>query len=222
MDYVLNIEEPVKPNYGFLVDYKFAKFMLHLMAFMYLVQSVHAQNNPSDASRGPHNLKIQSWRYSDWTYQCLLPTKHTENVAEPKCDISQSVQAKQNGTNIELFNITLIRANDKSEKVEWALVILIPIGLSIHLPSDFGLIVGKRKPFLTRFRNCNAQGCQVLIPADNSLLNNLKHANNGAGLFRMLNGKVIRVEFSLKGFTKAFNALASGNPVTEQPEDVSG
>ncbi|NKC14518.1 MAG: hypothetical protein GKR94_20750 [Gammaproteobacteria bacterium] len=71
------------------------------------------------------------------------------------------------------------------------------------------------RPFPTRFRHCNAQGCQVVIPADHSLLTNLKRANNGAGLFRLLNGKVIRVEFSLKGFTKAFNALASGDLLEE-------
>ncbi len=81
-----------------------------------------------------------------------------------------------------------------------------------------------KKPFLTRFRNCNAQGCQVVIPADNSLLRSLKRANNGAGLFRLLNSKVVRVEFSLKGFTKAFHALASGNPPIEKnarQKDVS-
>lgn len=211
----------MKQIYKFLVHCKFVKFATCSLVFVYLA---HAQVNPSDAASGRQNFKIQSRQYDDWTYQCLLPTKQAEDESEPKCEISQSVQAEQNGTNVELFNVALIRADDKAGKVKWALVILTPLGLNIHLPSDFGLIVGKKKPFLTRFRNCNAQGCQVVIPADNSLLRSLKRANNGAGLFRLLNGKVIRVEFSLKGFTKAFNALTSGNPPIEQntgQKDVS-
>ncbi len=192
------------------------KFTLYILIFLHLAQPAHAQENPSDASSNHQDFKIQSHQYNDWAYQCLVPTKHAQDAPEPKCEISQPVQAEQNGTNIELFNVALIPANDKAGKVKWALVVVTSLGLDIHLPSDFGLIVGTKNPFLTRFRNCSVQGCQVVIPADNSLLTNLKRANNGVGLFRLLNGKVIRVEFSLKGFTKAFNALASGDPPIEK------
>ncbi|NKC16174.1 MAG: hypothetical protein GKR94_29405 [Gammaproteobacteria bacterium] len=194
---------------------KLAKFTLYPLIVLCLAYPVHAQVSASDASSDRQDLKMQTRQYSDWTYQCLVPSKQAAEVQQPECEIAQSVRAQQNGANIELFNVALIHADDKAGKVKWALVVWMPLGLDIHLPSDFGLIVGKKKPFLTRFRHCNAQGCQVVIPADHSLLTNLKRANNGAGLFRLLNGKVIRVEFSLKGFTKAFNALASGDLLEE-------
>ena len=148
--------------------------------------------------------------------QCLVPTRQAEDAQEPECEKSQSVQAKQNEVYVELFNVALIRANDKAGKVKWAPVVFTLVGLDIHLPLDSGLIVGKKKPFLTRFRICNAQGRQVVIPADNSLLTSMKRASIGAGLFRLLNGKVIRVEFSLESFAKAFDALVSGGPPEEQ------
>jgi hypothetical protein len=38
----------------------------------------------------------------------------------------------------------------------------------------------------------------------------MKQASNGATFFRLLSGQAVKVSFSLKGFTKAFDALSAG------------
>ncbi len=173
---------------------------------------------------GESELKIVSQQFSDWTYQCLVQAEALQTEQEtqkPRCEISQSVRSEFQGGSVEIINLSVSKANDKAGKVKWALVVYVPIGLNIHLPSDFGLIVGKKKPFLTRFRNCDVQGCNVVVPADNSLLKQFRRAHDGAARFRRLDGQVVEVKFSLAGFTKALNALGSGDlPLSQGKEDT--
>ena len=153
--------------------------------------------------------QILQQRFKDWNYRCVVSKEGNGASGKPafkqNCEISQSVEIEQEGKRVVVLNLAVSRAQDKAKKVNWALVALAP--LDIHLPSDFGLVIGKRKPLLTKYRNCNHLGCWAVIAANNSVINGLKKAHEGAGLFRLLNGKVVRVVFSLKGFTKAFGAL---------------
>lgn len=206
---------------------KIILLILHLAASLLLCSSSGAQQKTKQeaATEGTERpkFKIVSQQFSDWTYQCLVSASDNESeqkAPKPRCEISQSVQRVFEDRAVEIINMSLTQANDKAGKVKWALVVLAPLGLNIHLPSDFGLIVGKKKPFLTRFRNCSAQGCQVVIPADNSLLTSFKRANDGAARFRLLDGQVVEVKFSLAGFTKAFNALGSGSLPVQQNVQV--
>ncbi|CUX66776.1 hypothetical protein AGR6A_Lc70018 [Agrobacterium sp. NCPPB 925] len=114
----------------------------------------------------------------------------------------------QGGKPVEVLNLAISRANDKAGKANWALVALTP--LDVHLASDFGFGAGSAKPSLVRYRNCNHAGCFVIIPLDNSLISQMKQASNGATFFRLLGGQAVKVSFSLKGFTKAFDALSAG------------
>lgn len=203
---------------------RLAKLALCLLTFLCAVPLAHAQADLSDTTIGDvsgasgerQDAEIRSRRHGDWTYRCLVSSRRSEDAPEPECEISQSVQVEQGGALFELFNVALTHVSDESGKVEWALAVLVPFGLDIHLPSDFGLAVGSENPLSARFRNCDAEGCWVVVPVDDSLLANLKLANNGAGLFRLLSGKAVKVEFSLAGFAEAFNALASGNLPEEQ------
>jgi invasion protein IalB len=159
----------------------------------------------SSAVQQPSKQKILQRQYGSWTYRCL----RSKNASKKQsCEISQSVMIEQNGKRIEILNLAISRARDKAGKVDWALVALTP--LDVHLPSDFGLMMGKQKPLQTRYRNCNHLGCWIIIPASKSVIKGLKKSSEGAGIFRLLNGKIVRVVFSLKGFAKAFTALSSG------------
>ena len=178
-------------------------------------ESTQKPVEPSDAVQSQGG-EVRVNRFDDWTYRCLLPAAPASDagsepaqLAEPACEIFQSVFVEQAGGAVEVLNVALSRANDAQARYDWALVVLAP--LDVHLPSDFGLSTDGREPEIVRYRNCNQLGCFVVIPADTALINRLKRANNGAGHFRLVNGQTVKIVFSLIGFTKAFNAMASGD-----------
>lgn len=182
--------------------------------------SANGQANPT---AGPDQApRLLAKRFDDWTWRCVAPA---DGKTPPTCEAAQTVRVNQNGKAIDILNLAVSRASDKSGKVEWALVTLTP--LDVHLPSDFGLTVGggdgkvnqaksktdrsakdSEKPTLTRYRNCNQMGCFVVTPLDAAMITRLKQAHEGAGFFRLVNGKTVKVVFSLKGFDKAIEALA--------------
>lgn len=166
-----------------------------------------ADTAPVETSTG-NGAQVLSERFEDWVHRCVVPEKTTGAEVQPVCELFQSVQIEQDGVFSEILNVSVSKANDKAGKVDWAVLVLAPA--DVHLPSDFGLSMGSRPPILTRYRNCNQLGCWVVIPADRAVLSGLKKATEGAGHFRLLNGQVVKIVFSLKGFTRAFNALASG------------
>ncbi|KAB7613726.1 hypothetical protein F9L33_10150 [Amylibacter sp. SFDW26] len=143
--------------------------------------------------------------FKDWTYRCQKYEANSKGVNI--CELGQSVQVEQDGKPIEVLNISLSKADDKAGKVDWALIILTP--LDVHLPSDFGLKLGARKPIVTRYRNCTSLGCWVVVPVTANVLAGLKKAREGAGFFRLTDGQVVKVVFSLQGFTQAYNKLTS-------------
>ena len=105
--------------------------------------------------------------------------------------------------------------NNSTSKNKWVLVIVTSLVLDIHLPSEFGFIIGDHKPISAKFRSCSPNGCVVVIPVDSQLINAMKKANEGNGIFTLVSGKLVKLNISLKGFTKAFNALTSH----ELPDD---
>lgn len=174
------------------------------------VPTAHSQvpAERSDAT-DQSSTTVLTERFDDWTLRCVVATGAGHKVPEKaSCEIAQPLMVNQDAKSVEVINLAISRANDKAGKANWALVALTP--LDVDLPSDFGFDAGNAKPSLVRYRNCNHAGCFVIVPLDSSRLNQMKQASNGATFFRLLNGQAVKVSFSLKGFTKAFNALSSG------------
>jgi len=165
---------------------------------------------------------IRGERFDDWVLRCVVADgAHAEEAKPASCEISQPLMVHQDGAQVEVLNLAVSRASDKAGKVDWALVVLTP--LDVHLASDFGYGIGSAKPELVRYRNCNHAGCFVVVPLDNGRISQLKKASDGAAFFRLLNGQAVKVSFSLKGFTKAFNALSAGQIPTsgQETEEVA-
>jgi invasion protein IalB len=170
---------------------------------------IYAQNSfaasPSDRESG-----VQV--FQDWSLRCIdLPstvnTQQSQN-AHIACEAGQTVTINQDGKKIEILKLAISPAKDKARKSDWALVALFP--LDILLNSDFGVNVGKEKPTLYRFRNCNHLGCFGVVPLDRAGLARFNKSSEGAVYFRLLTGKAVKVVFSLKGFGQAFEALQAG------------
>lgn len=176
----------------------------------------HAQNIDPGMSSGMKPEPMQqvapqdrSDRFDDWTLRCVAPpATNGKPAASPACEIAQPLMVDQDGKAVEILNLAVSRVNDKAGNAEWALVVLTP--LDVHLAGDFGFAAGTAKPSLLRYRNCNHAGCFVIVPLDRDRLAQLKKAAGGTAYFRLLNGQTVKVSFSLKGFTKAFDALATG------------
>jgi len=190
------------------------------------VSFVHAQELGVQAGQSAVaeqvSADVRDERFDDWVLRCVVSGGASAEAARPaSCEISQPLMVNQDGNPVEVLNLAVSRASDKAGKVDWALVVLTP--LDVHLASDFGYGVGSGKPELVRYRNCNHAGCFVVVPLDNGRISQLKKASDGAAFFRLLNGQAVKVSFSLKGFTKAFNALSEGRvPVSRQEtEDVA-
>lgn len=176
--------------------------------------------NPAGAASTPAAPRLLAQRFDDWVWRCVVPG---DASAATSCEVAQSVTVNQDGRAIDILNLAISRANDKAGKVSWAMVALTP--LDVFLPDGFGLTVGDdtataakggnkkdntpAMPTPTPYRNCNQLGCFVIIPLDDPTVIRLRTSQEGAGFFRLLNGKTVKVVFSLKGFDKAFASLAS-------------
>jgi|GEM_PF-702844 len=153
-------------------------------------------------------IKVE--HFDDWVLRCVDAegTSDDKTAKLASCEIYQPLIVNNNGTMVEVLNLAVSRANDKAGKANWALIVLT--WLDVHLASDFGFGIGNRQPKRIRYRNCNQSGCFVVIPLDNDHIDQLKKAAEGNAFFRLLNGQTVKMSFSLKGFTKAFNALSEG------------
>lgn len=149
---------------------------------------------------------LTSHAFDDWTLHCV-EKNDSSGKAVRHCEIAQAVAVEDQGRAVEILQLAVSRSVE-SGKAAFTLVALAP--LDVHLPSQFGLFAGDAKLGLTSYRNCNPNGCFVLIPLSNQSIKRLKRARQGAALFRDLGGRPIKLSFSLTGFTKAFDSLANG------------
>ncbi|WP_051105410.1 invasion associated locus B family protein [Pannonibacter phragmitetus] len=143
-----------------------------------------------------------SGQFGDWLLKCV-----GAESGNP-CELVQPLMVEHEGQPVELLTLAVSKAADRSGKADWVLVVLTP--LDVDLPSDFGLQAGQGKPALFRYRNCNHLGCFAVVPLDKGMIGQMQKASDGTAYFRLLNGRAVKVSFSLAGFTKGFEALASG------------
>lgn len=163
------------------------------------------------------NQKILSQRYQDWLWVCLGTAN---GASKSNCEIAQSVQIKEGKQKVEILNLALSESTAPTThqaKDAWRLIVLTP--LDVHLPSQFGLVIGKNQPIMASYRNCNHLGCFVVIPIDKKNINNLRRAFDGTAVFRLLNNQVVKIRFSLRGFSRAFDKLQSDSLPTQPISD---
>lgn len=191
------------------------------MTMVLVVAVAHSQtNSPTGDTRTSTSTAsktiLLTTQYRDWDYRCVAPAPpkgkklRLKNAKKLSCELLHSVKTTVDDTAVQLMSVAFTRAGNANEQDKWVLVLITSLALDVHLPSQFGLQIGEHEPLISNFRSCNFSGCLVVVPADNSLLNSMKKAKSGIGLFKLLSGKIVKLDISLKGFTKAFNALKAG------------
>jgi invasion protein IalB len=197
-----------------------------LLALVF-ASSSYANEQPGSEERAASTANSRSvQQFDDWQLRCSSRPQRSKGDASSAaaCEIGQPLMIDLDGKPVELLNLAISKAHDKAGKVEWAMVVLTP--LDVELSADFGVSIGSAEPALLRYRNCNRLGCFVLVPLDNRRVQEMKQAATGAVYFRLLNKQAVKVNFSLKGFTKAMIALSSGvapsDAATDGPAPRSG
>ena len=169
------------------------------------ILSLSAGAVQGQSQRAPDAAKaVAQQLFGDWAYRCA----RSNGTDAKTCELAQSVRVKRDGKLLEVISLAVSRARDKAKKVEWALVAVTP--LDVHLPSRFGISVGEKTVTTAAYRNCNRFGCWAVVALDASLLKQFQAQSEAAALFRLLDGKTVRIVFSLKGFREGFRALKSG------------
>lgn len=157
------------------------------------------------------SAQLLSERYGSWSYRCEVAEPNA--VKASSCEISQIVQVEQENGVVDVLHIAL--AKDGKNALQFT--ILAP--LNLHLPSGFAFSWGKNTSSISQFLTCSATGCISVLPAENTVISTFKKKNEASGLFRLANGQTVKIVFSLKGFTKAYNALRSGTlPAVNLPQ----
>lgn len=103
-------------------------------------------------------------------------------------------------TNARVAQFTIVPAKSGT-------ILAITAPFDVLLPPGLGLVLGNDKPRTYAYQTCNANGCIVEMPMDDAMKASFENSSDGKLLLASLNGKLVSVTFSLKGFPRAEKAL---------------
>lgn len=142
-------------------------------------------------------------RYGDWFYGC------GENNAEGnKCLISQEIFVNQeNGQGGRLLTLQILKNTTPENKEErpYQFNVLVPLG--VFLPTGVTLRVDEEEPTTVVLQRCTQAGCVGFFFPEEGKIENMKKGSELVVSFRLPNGQNLQTKASLKGFTKAVQAL---------------
>lgn len=157
-----------------------------------LVLSVWAAAPAGAQGGGEAKRKI-----GDWSLAC----RPAGNDAE-SCNLVQDINFRESGKRVLNISVARLPGNQ-------AYVVSITAPLGILLPAGLTLTIGNEELVRFPLRICNVNGCQGTFPFTQELRKRFAAAEDGQVMFRQPNGRPLRVQFSLRGFGQAFDALAS-------------
>ncbi len=135
-------------------------------------------------------------KFGDWTARCESDPNNP--AAGTRCFVFQSVVDTEKDQPVMMFAVS--RQPDPRAVIVLPLGIDLRSGIEMTVDEDYA----KRHPFTL----CVQDGCQSHVKMDESLVGNFKRGLKGSIAFRALpGGQVVRVPFSLKGFTAALKSL---------------
>ena len=131
--------------------------------------------------------------FESWRVSCPGSTSDS-------CRVWQRVQVVHAGIAQDVMAVSIAPADN-------GLALLVQLPLDVYLPADFGLRIDGRNERRIRYRNCNEAGCWVVLSVDQSLISELRRGITAEAALALVEGETVRISFSLRGFTAAFNAF---------------
>jgi invasion protein IalB len=150
--------------------------------------------NPPAEAAGKQLPRVGE-RIGDWTFRCQALT-----ASETRCSISQVAFNPQKKPVVRATFLGI----GKNKKL--GLVVLAPLG--IFLGTGVAGKIDEGKQFKFVLQRCSQQGCRAAIEVSDKMRSALQKGSRLALAFKMrANANAVLVPISLKGFTKALNAL---------------
>lgn len=118
-----------------------------------------------------------------------------------QCEIFQSLSLKESGQRLIEFAVGFSPEEQGAARA----VAVLPLGILLDRP--VGLEIDSDKKFQFTVRQCLNSGCYGFINMNEALLSAMRKGDKMTIVFTSVQGKTLRVEMSLKGFTKALKSL---------------
>jgi invasion protein IalB len=139
--------------------------------------------------------------YQDWRVACPPAT-----AKEQKCEMQEEVLDSKSGSPVVRVGITS-QKDAKTGNDAPTLGLTLPLGVA--LPAGVGLSLGTDKPTVFGYRTCNSAGCIAVTPLDPKLMASFDTAKDAKILVAGLDGKVVAIPISFKGYGEAVRAYRS-------------
>ena len=173
----------------------------HLLAALFLAATV-VTTGPAPAqdtaAPGPDRL---TETYRDWTLRCGTPQNAPAGTPR-SCEMVQELSRQAGGQQQRVLAIFVARAEDSGGQI----TMITPLGLA--LPAGVVLSVGDRVSVEIAYATCRPIGCISGSRLDGELLSAFIAGTAATVRVRTLDGQDVALDFSLNGFTAAWNRLA--------------
>jgi invasion protein IalB len=136
--------------------------------------------------------------YQDWRVAC--PPASNKDA---KCEMQEEVLDTKSGTPIVRIGITT-QKDAKTGKESQAMGLTLPLGVALQ--PGVGISIGTDKPTVFGFRTCNQVGCIAVTPLDDKMQASFDGAKDAKVLVAGLDGKVVAIPISFKGYSEAKRA----------------
>lgn len=155
------------------------------------VPSADAQAAPEAVPGSKRTIQT----FESWTLTC------DEDAADHKtCTMVQRLADRRSGRPVVAWTIGV--------DGERRLVSSLRTPTLADLAAGVSLTVDALEPRRLAYRTCAPAFCEVLLPLDETLVRELKAGSTATLAFTPLGNQVLKLPFSLKGFTRALQALA--------------
>ena len=139
--------------------------------------------------------------FGDWAKKCES-SKDAEGVERQICYVFQTVSNKETGQ-----MIMQVRVGFAPGKNEPVMIATLPLGAL--LPPGAAFVVEGAEPVKMPFLACGREGCTTIGQLlSKAVVDAMQKGETASVRVALLNKKVLPVPVSLKGFTRAYNAIA--------------
>jgi len=140
-------------------------------------------------------------RVGDWFYNCDADS----NAGKGICYISQTLQRKQGTRQLRLMTANIGRLF-KDKKI-W-LVTLLPLDAwRVDVQSPVTIDVDKKKSVAGKIDTCFVEACRARFVLNRKAVSSIMRGTAAGVSFKLITGKPVRIELSLKGITNALGNL---------------
>ncbi len=181
-----------------------ALYILTFVAlFLAVGVGVSTASFAQEGGDGVNQVKVSTEDFGDWMVRCNNGVDGVDKGKKKRgrCEMSQSLSQKDSKQRVAEFNIGF-----PSNEAGAVGVVILPLGLMLQHGGQ--LQIDEQDPLSFKFRSCEPGGCFALIVLDDALIKDMRKGGSAYISFMLPNQKIMRLPFSLRGFTKAFNNIS--------------